>query len=139
MRLGPLLLLPLLIACAEDTPPAAPALGLQELAARAPEIGGLVRAAQFCGLPLSQPAHDRAARIEAAAIGLHRQRGGTLARDAFLREMAPPVFEGRNRSRDRAAWCTTKRPEVQRIDAMLNGPEGTALVQRAEAAEASFR
>ncbi|MDO9707926.1 hypothetical protein [Paracraurococcus lichenis] len=133
-------LLTLLVACAAEPPaPVAPVLDLEGLATKAAEIGALVRAAQLCALPLSQPAQDRAARIEAAAILLHQQRGGTVARDAFLRDMAPPAFEGRQRLRERAAWCATKRPEVQQVDAMLNGAEGTALVQRAEDAEARLR
>lgn len=139
MRQGPLLLLLLLACTADPMPPAAPAYDLEELAAKAPEIGTLVRAAQLCGIVLSQPAQERAARIEEAAIELHRHRGGTPARDAFLRGMAPPHFQPRQRGRDRTAWCAEKRPAVQRMDAMLNGAEGTALVQRAEAAQASLR
>ena len=53
--------------------------------------------------------------------------------------MAPPHFEPKQHGRDRAAWCTEKRPAVQRMDGMLNSTEGTALVQRAEAAQASLR
>lgn len=133
-------LLTLLVACASEPPaPVAPAYDLQELATKAPTIGATVRAAQLCVLPLSQPAQDRAARIEAAAIALHQQRGGTVARDAFLQGMAPPTFEGRQRLRDRHAWCAAQRPGVQQMDAMLNSAEGTALVQRAEAAEAALR
>ena len=140
MRLGFLSLLPLLVACAADpSPPAAPAVDQQELATRAPEIGGLVRAAQFCGVALSQPAQERAARIEEAALELHRHRGGTPARDAFLQGLAPPRFEPRQRGRDRAAWCAEKRPAVQQVDGLLNSAEGTALVQRAEAVQASLR
>ncbi|MBK1658185.1 hypothetical protein [Paracraurococcus ruber] len=133
-------LLPLLAACAAEPPmAAAPAADAQALAARATGIGGLVRAAQLCGIPLSQQAQDRAARIEAAAIALHQHRGGMPARDGFLREMAPPGFEGRRRTQDRAAWCAGRRGAVESLDAMLNGPEGTALMQQAEAAEARLR
>ncbi len=140
MRPGFLLLLPLLVACAADpAPPATSAVDLQELATRAPEIGALVRAAQFCNVALSQPAQERAARIEEAALEVHKHRGGTPARDAFLQGLAPPRFEGRQHGRDRAAWCAEKRPAVQRMDGMLNSAEGTALVQRAEAAQASLR
>src|SRR5689334_18276150 len=81
--------------------PAAPAYDLEELASKAPEIGTLVRAAQLCGQVLSQPAQERAARIEEAAIELQQHRGGTPARDAFLREMAPPRFDPKQRGRDR--------------------------------------
>ena len=140
MRQGSLLLLPLLLGCVgEPSPSTRPPYDLQELATRAPGIGALVRAVQLCGLTLSQPAQERAAQIEAAAIELHQHQGGTLERDAFLRGMAPPRFDPPHASRDRAAWCAAKRPEVQQMDAMLNGADGTALVQRAEAAQASFR
>jgi hypothetical protein len=141
MRPHPLLLLPLLLlACTvEPPPPAVPTHELDELASKAPEIGGLVRAAQLCGLALSQPAQERAARIEEAALELQRHRGGTVARDAFLRGMAPPHFESKQHGRDRAAWCMEKRPAVQRMDGMLNSTEGTALVQRAEAVQANLR
>src|SRR5215212_8188122 len=129
-----LLLLPLLLlACTEAPPPAVSIHDLEELATKAPEIGGLVRAAQLCGLALSQPAQERAARIEEAALELQRHRGGTTARDTLLRSMAPPHFEPKQHGRDRAAWCMEKRPAVQRMDGMLNSTEGTALVQRAEA------
>jgi hypothetical protein len=140
MRHGSLLLLLLLPACTADpTPPVAPTHDLAELASKAPEIGGLVRAAQLCGLALSRPAQERAAGIEEAALELQRHRGGTRARDALLRGMAPPHFDPKQRGRDRAAWCTEKGPAVQRMDGMLNSTEGTALVQRAEAAQASLR
>jgi hypothetical protein len=128
----------MLLACTVDPPPARPAHGQEELATKAPEIGGLVRAAQLCGLALSRPAQERAARIEEAALEVQRHRGGTQARDALLRDMAPPHFEPKQRGRDRAAWCTEKSPAVQRMDGMLNSTEGTALVQRAEAAQASL-
>jgi hypothetical protein len=138
MRHGSLLPLLLLLACTAAPPsPVAPALDQEDLAGRAREIGGLVRAAEPCGVALSQPARERAARIEEAALEVQRHRGGTQARDAFLRGMAPPSFEPRQRGRDRAAWCAERRPAVQRMDAMLNGPEGTHLVQQAEAAQAS--
>lgn len=139
MRHGFLLPLLLLLACTADPPAVAPAYDLAELASTAPEIGGLVRAAQLCGLALSQPAQERAARIEEAALEVQRHRGGTPARDALLQAMAPPRFEPRQRGRDRAAWCREKAPAVQRMDGMLNSTEGTALVQRAEAAQASLR
>jgi hypothetical protein len=129
---APLVLALLLLGCTVESL-FTPDHDAQELMAKAPEIGALVRAAQFCAIPLSQPAQDRAARIEAAAIELHRQRGGTTARDAYLRGMAPPAFEGRQRGSDRTAWCTTKRQAVTGLDAMLNSAEGTALVERAEA------
>jgi hypothetical protein len=119
--------------------PPAPTYDLAELLTRAPEIGSLVRAAQLCGVALSQPAQERAARIEEAALELHRARGGMPARDAFLHSMAPPRFEPRQRGRDRIAWCAAKRPAVQQMDGLLNGTEGTALVQRAEAAQGSLR
>ncbi|WP_431269431.1 hypothetical protein [Dankookia sp. P2] len=139
MRHGSLLPLLLLLGCATDpVPPTAPAQDLAELSGKAPEIGGLVRAAQLCGLALSRPAQERAARIEEAALEVERHRGGIQARDAFLQGMAPPHFEPRQRGRDRAAWCREKGPAVQDMDTMLNSPEGTALVQRSEAAQASL-
>ena len=139
MRHGSLLPMLLLFACTADQPPsAASAHDLAELTSKAPEIGGLVRAAQLCGLALSRPAQERAARIEEAALEVQRHRGGTQARDAFLHGMAPPHFDPKQRGRDRAAWCTDKGPAVQRMDGMLNSTEGTALVQRAEATQASL-
>ncbi|TCZ55384.1 hypothetical protein [Roseicella aquatilis] len=139
MRRGPLLLLILLAACAARPPaPAMPAVESGELAERAAEIGGLVRAAQLCGFPLSQPSLERAARIEEAALELHRSRGGTTARNAFLHDVAPPRFEARQRGRDRAAWCMERQPAARQMDSFLNGPEGTALVQRAEAARSGM-
>jgi hypothetical protein len=140
MRHGSLLPMLLLLACTADpTPPVVPAYDLEEVTTKAPGIGGLVRAAQLCGLVLSQPAQERAARIEEAALEVQRSNGGTKARDAFLQAMAPPHFEPRQHGRDRAAWCAEKRPAVQRMDGMLNSSEGTALVQRAEAVQASLR
>ncbi|MFC7474769.1 hypothetical protein ACFQS7_10415 [Dankookia sp. GCM10030260] len=139
MRHGSLLLLLLLLACTADPPSVAPAYDLDELTTKAPEIGGLVRAAQLCGLALSQPAQERAARIEEAALEVQRHRGGTQARDALLHDMAPPQLDPAQRVHDRAGWCMERRPAVQQMDGMLNSAEGTALVQRAEAAQASLR
>ena len=139
MRRGRLLPMLLLGACTAASP--SPAVSVHDpgdLDSKAREIGGLVRAAQPCSLVLSQPARERAARIEEAALEIERHRGGTQARDAFLRGMAPPAFEPKRRGRDRAAWCAEQGPALLRMDAMLNGPEGTALVQRAEAAQASL-
>lgn len=139
MRQGSPLLMLLLLACtAAPQPPVMPALDPDALTTQAHGIGGLVRAAQLCGQVLSQPAQERAARIERAALEVQRHRGGTPARDAFLRSMAPPHFEPKQRGHDRAAWCAEKRPAMLRMDGMLNSSEGTELVQQAEAAEASL-
>ena len=117
----------------------ADAMTSAELTSKAPEIGGLVRAAQLCGLVLSQPAQERAARIEEAALEVQRHRGGTQARDAFLRGMAPPHFDRGSAAATAPPGARKKAPAVQRMDGMLNSTEGTALVQRAEAAQASLR
>ncbi|RYI78167.1 MAG: hypothetical protein EON47_24700 [Acetobacteraceae bacterium] len=119
--------------------PGGPAYDLQELAISAPILGELVRAGQVCGVPVSITALDRAARIEAAAIELHERQGGMPARDDFLRSMAPPSFEARQRGRDKAQWCAGKRPEIERVDRLLTGEAGQALLRRAEAARGSFR
>ncbi len=117
-------------------PPSGRAYDRQELATSAPILGDLVRAGQVCGIPLSNTALDRAARIEAAAIELHVRQGGTAARDEFLRSMAPPSFEARRHGDDKAAWCAGKQADIERMDGFLIGDTGDALLQRAEAARA---
>ena len=136
-----LLALATLAGCAggEAARPDGSAYDLQELAISAPILGELVRAGQVCGVPVSITALDRAARIEAAAIELHERQGGMPARDDFLRSMAPPNFEARQRGRDKAQWCAGKRPEIERVDGLLTGEAGQALLRRAEAARAGFR
>lgn len=134
MRRAALGTLLLLIACAETgTRPADTATTRETLLARASTTGALVRAAPLCGRPLTILAQDRAARLETAAIALHQRQGGLAARDEFLREMEPPAFDPRLRGRDRAAWCSAREAEIAQLDTMLNGAEGQALVQRAEA------
>lgn len=139
MRLIALLPLLLLLGCGqhEGQRPAAgreAAQDLREVAVSAPILGDLVRAGQACGLPVSPTALDRAARIEAVAIAYHERQGGVAARDDFLRSMAPPAFDPRQRGRDRAGWCGAKRVEIERVDGFLSGPDGAALAERAEAA-----
>ncbi|WP_090565377.1 hypothetical protein [Belnapia rosea] len=102
-----------------------------------PALGGLVRAGQACGVPLSAATLDRAARIETAAIEQKERIGGTAARDAFLHSMAPPDFGRGGEERDR--WCAARRPEVERMNAILSGPAGAAMLQRAEIARALRR
>src|SRR5687768_16107753 len=102
-----LLAMALLIGCA-DTGTPAHSPDAQEILERAPAIGEAVRAASVCDVTLSMPAQDRAARIEAAAIELHNHQGGIAARDAFLHALRPPVFDPRQRGRDRAAWCSAR-------------------------------
>jgi hypothetical protein len=132
------LLFPLLLAaCAGgDASPAeerVSALDIEEVKTRAPRVSELVRAAAVCGLPFSDLAKDRAARIEAAALDLAMREGSTPARDSFLRDVQPPHFDPRRRGRDRARYCGQKRPEVERMDGLLSGSEGASLSQRAEA------
>ena len=136
MLLLPLLLALLLAACVDDPPP--PALSgtdptAQELAARAPRIGALLRAASACRVTVSVPAQDRAARIEAAALALRQRQDGTAARDALLASLQPPGFDPQQLGRDREAWCTARQAEIARLDASLRSPEGAALAERAEA------
>jgi hypothetical protein len=134
MRRAALATLLLLVACTDTgTRDAATAAAQEALLARAATIGALVRAAPLCGLPLTILAQDRAARLETAAIALHQQRGGLAARDEFLRGLEPPGFDPRRRGRDRAVWCSAREAEVARLDTMLSGEEGQALVLRAKA------
>ncbi|MBV1798626.1 hypothetical protein [Siccirubricoccus sp. G192] len=128
----------LLAGCVDAVPPAQPP-DAQEVLERARSIGEMVRAASICNAMLSMPAQDRAARIEAAAIELHNRRGGVAARDAFLHALRPPAFDPAQHGRDRAAWCNARRAEIARMDTVLAGPEGAALVQRAEMAQAALR
>ncbi|RAI60258.1 hypothetical protein [Roseicella frigidaeris] len=125
----------LLAACTGLGLPAAPAADPEAFASRASGIGMLVRAAHLCGIPLSQGAQDRAARIEVAAIAWQQSRGGVPARDAFLRAMAPPRFDGRSRKTEREEWCAARRPTVQELDGRLTGPEGDRLIEQAEAVQ----
>ncbi|WP_149537596.1 hypothetical protein [Siccirubricoccus phaeus] len=126
-----LLLLP--AACAEAPPPDAAHPGVrQRVLGRAADIGTLVRAAPLCGRPLPVSAQDRAARLETAALTLRQQEAGTEGRDAFLRSMAPPSFDPRQRGGDRGTWCSAREAEITRLQAMLTGPEGEALAAEAE-------
>ena len=128
-----LLCLPLVLAACQDA--ASPAgsgngAALREAAARAPLLGEAVRTAQFCGFPLSLAAQDRAARIEAVVIEMHRRDGGQPAVDRFLRSLQPPRIEPRNR----AGWCASHRQDFDRLHRFLASEEGEALASRAEAA-----
>jgi len=131
-RLASLLLL---AACAMDglAPAPSPEDG-QVLVERAAVLGGFMRAALACDLPVSTAAQDRAAMIETAALRRQQRRGGTAARDAFLLAMQPPAFDPRQRGRDRGAWCARQRPDVERIAAWLDSAEGEEFARRAEAA-----
>ena len=133
-----LLAMTLVAGCVDARPPAQ-SLEAQEILERARAIGETVRAASVCNAMLSMPAQDRAARIEAAAIELHNHQGGVAARDAFLHALRPPAFDPGQRGRDRAAWCNARRAEIARMDSVLAGPEGAALAQRAEMAQAALR
>ncbi|GGC42032.1 hypothetical protein GCM10011504_20580 [Siccirubricoccus deserti] len=140
MRRAALGILLLLTACAETgARTAGTAAPGEMLLARAPTIGALVRAAPLCGRPLTMLAQDRAARLETAAIALHQQQGGLAARDEFLRGMEPPAFDPRRRGSDRAAWCSAREAEITRLDAMLSGEDGKALVRSAEAVMGEVR
>jgi len=131
MRLGPSLLLLLLAACATEAP--APPLSAVEVTTRATPLGQQLRAAQLCEVDLPVAAQDRAARIEAAAIALHQREGGLPARDSFLRGLAPPRFEPRQRGRDRAAWCRQQREALPGTAAWLDSAAAETFAQRAEA------
>lgn len=122
-------------ACAAEAAlPAAEDASLPAIEARASLVGQHVRAALACGLPLSTPAQDRAAAIEAAALRIHQARGGAPARDAWLAGLAPPAFDPRRQGRDRAAWCAARRPDIERVGRWLDGPEGAAFAGRATGA-----
>lgn len=135
-RLAALPLMLLAAACAADAPPgpARPEDGAA-LAERAAVLGSFMRAALVCGLPVSATAQDRAAAIETAALDMHQRRGGTPARDAFLKALQPPRFDPRRAGRDRAAWCAERRPDVARVAAWLDSAEGKEFAERAEAAQ----
>jgi hypothetical protein len=138
--LGPLLLLPLLLACrGGGGAPAPTAYDAEEVKVSAPIVAELVRAATVCGVPVSLTAQDRAARLEAVAIELHQREGGLAARDNYLRSVQPPSFDPRQRGRDRSAYCGSKRIEIERMDGFLNNADGAALTQRAEAVRANLR
>jgi hypothetical protein len=104
-------------------------------AERAAVIASFMRAAIACGQPpVSATAQDRAATIETAVLDLQQRTGGTAARDAFLHAVAPPAFDPRQRGRDRAAWCAERQPDVARVAAWLDGPDGAAFARRADPA-----
>ncbi len=113
--------------------PRSAALDVDQIRASAPVVGELVRAATVCGLPVSITAQDRAARIEGAALNLVGREGGQPAIDNYLRSVQPPAFDAQQRGRDRAQYCGQKRLDVERMEGFLNGPDGAALTQRAEA------
>ncbi len=105
---------------------------LQELVTSAPVFGELVRAASVCGVPVSLSAQDRAARIEGAALIAIRAQGGESAWNQYLQSVQPPAVDPRRRGQDRAAWCGTKRLDVERADSFLAGAEGQRLAERAD-------
>lgn len=134
IRLGPLLLL---LGCAVTPEAAAPSFESADPTVRTQAIGQLVRAGQACNLMLSVTTLDRAARIEAAVIEERERSGGTAARDAFLRSMAPPEFGAAGF--DHRRWCAMQRAEVERMNTYLAGPAGAALLQQAEVKRAISR
>ncbi len=124
-------------ACAAPHPMAAPpgrADAARLLSERAAVLGGFVRGAMACGMPVSATAQDRAAAIETAALDLHQREGGRAARDAVLQAMQPPAFDPRQRGRDRDAWCVRRREDARRVAAWLESEEGAAFAREAEAA-----
>ena len=72
-------------------------------------------------------------------LDMVQQAGGQAAAESYLRSLQPPGFDPRRRGRDRAAWCAGERPGLARTEAFLAGPEGAALVERAEAIRAATR
>ncbi len=133
IRMLPLLLPCLLAACNERAPvTATPPQDLRGIMEQGATIGMLTRAAFVCGTALPMQVQDRAARIEAVVIRIQERQGGLAARDAFLHSLQPPDFGPRQRGR--AAWCEARRAEIARMDMLLSGPEGAALVQQVEAA-----
>ena len=107
-------------------------LDVDQVKASAFLVGGLVRAAAVCGVPVSTTAKDRAARIEAAALDIAMREGGQPARDSYLQSVQPPNFETRRQGQDRTQYCDPKRPEMERVNGFLFGAEGAALAQRAD-------
>lgn len=103
---------------------------LAAVSARTQVIGVAVRAAAACNLPLSMAAQDQAARLETAVITVHAAAGGVAERDAFLATMRPPRASTK---RARAAWCRAQRPDLAGVEGFLAGPDGAALIARAEA------
>lgn len=129
-------LLPLLGACAMQPAPTGtlPARAEEPVTERAAIIGGHMRAALACDIPVPAGAQDRAALIEATALDRLQRSGGAAARDAFLHAMQPPRFDPRRQGRDRRAWCARQRPDIRRVAAWLGSEEGAAFVRRAEEA-----
>jgi hypothetical protein len=113
-----------LSACAKGTF----AFGPAEITDRATTVGRQVRAAQACNVELPADALDRAARLEAAAIALKQREAGNANRDAFLESLLPP----NQRARDRAAWCRSQGPDIERVRQWLTGPDASAFVKAAE-------
>ncbi len=132
---APLLLLSLLACQGSEIPAGSPTQDAGQLRASAPEFGRMVRAAMACDMAMSVTARDRAERIESATLEVLRREGGQAASEEYLRSVQPPNFGARRG--DRAAWCARERPDVARADALLSGPEGAALVERAEANRAT--
>jgi len=136
MRAGLLPLL-LLLGCAAPPEADAPGLDSPDPATRSAAIGRLIRAGQACDLALSVTTLDRAARIEAAALEQRERAGGVAARDDYLRSLAAPDLGAARQEHDR--WCAGQRAEVERMNALLTGPAGAALLQQAEVARAVRR
>jgi hypothetical protein len=113
-----------LSACTTRTVAPSPA----EVTERATAVGRQVRAAQACNVNLPTNALDRAARLEASAIALKLRGVENAHRDAFLASLLPP----RQRGRDRAAWCRTQGPDIERARQWLTGPDADAFVRSAE-------
>ena len=106
-----------LLACTPSPPPV-PGSGLDQAGSAA--------------VPMAS--QDRAAAIEAAALAHAQRQGRTPARDAYLRALAAPVFDPRRAGRDHAAWCTARRPDIDRVVHWLDSAPGAAFAAHAAGA-----
>lgn len=123
-----------LLACTPSPPPV-PGSGLDQAgSARAMLVGQHMRAALACSVAVPMASQDRAAAIEAAALAHAQRQGGTAARDAYLRALAAPVFDPRRAGRDHAAWCTARRPDIDRVVHWLDSAPGAAFAAHAAGA-----
>lgn len=112
-------------------------LEIDQVKASGPLVGGFVRTAVVCGVPVSTSVKDRAARIEAAALDIAIREGGQPARDSYLQSVQPPTFAGRRRREDQAQYCNPKQPEMERMNSFLSGADGATLAQHADSIHAA--